>query len=41
MMGVVGVFGVVFFCVIYGVIVENIFFEDGDGLNIFCVFNLI
>ena len=41
MMGVVGVLGVVLLCVIYGVIVENIIFEDGDGVNIFCVFNLI
>lgn len=41
MMGVVGILGGVFLCVIYGVIVENIFFEDGEVLNIFCVFEFI
>lgn len=41
MMGVVGIFGGVLLCVIYGVMVENILFEDGDVVNIFCVFILI
>ena len=26
-------------CVIHGATLENILFEDGDGINIFCAFN--
>ena len=37
---VVGVLGADMLCVIHGATVENTLFEDGDGANIFRVFNL-
>jgi photosystem II P680 reaction center D2 protein len=33
------VLGAALLCVIHGVIVENILFEDGGGANIFLAFN--
>jgi hypothetical protein len=31
--------GTTLLCAIYGAIVENTLFEDGDAANIFCAFN--
>ena len=39
MMGVTGVLGAALLCTIYGAIVENNLFEDGDGATIFRAFN--
>jgi photosystem II P680 reaction center D2 protein len=39
MMGVVVVLGVSLLCATHGATVENTLFEDGDGANMFRVFN--